>query len=64
MEDSETADEVIEEVLKLTEKYNEVVDQIASLCATKNKDLVKEYFGKPSDTLEGFNQVKTWALIL
>ena len=51
MEDSETADEVIEEVLKLTEKYNEVVDQIASLCATKNKDLVKEYFGKPSDTL-------------
>ena len=62
LEESEKADEVIEEVLRLTEEYDKVVDEIATLCATKNKDTVKEYFGGTKDSLEGFNQVKTWAL--
>ena len=35
---------------------------IASISAKRNKMLVDEYLGKTSDTIEGFNQAKTWGL--
>ena len=39
-----------------------VMEEIASICAQKNKDIIKEHLGSADDGLEGFNQAKTWAL--
>lgn len=32
------------------------------MCADRNKKIVEEYLGKTGDTIEGYNQVKTWAM--
>ena len=39
-----------------------VVEKIAEICADKNKSIVDEYLGKTSDTIEGYNQAKTWSM--
>ena len=39
-----------------------VLEDIASLCAQKNKDIIDEHLGNIDDGMEGFNQAKTWAL--
>ena len=62
LEKNEEILENLEELTDLDGKYEEVIDEISKICATKNKELVEEYLGKNNDTLEGFNQVKTWAL--
>ena len=61
LEKNEEILENLEELTDLDGKYEEVIDEISKICATKNKELVEEYLGKNNDTLEGFNQVKTWA---
>ena len=58
----ETKDDNLDELLELDDKYDEVVDRISTICATKNKELVEKYLGKTKDALEGYNPVKTWAL--
>ena len=62
LEKNEEILENLEELTDLDGKYEEVIDKISKICATKKKELVEEYLGKNNDTLEGFNQVKTWAL--
>ena len=32
------------------------------MCANKNKKIVDEFLGKTDDTIEGYNQAKTWGL--
>ena len=48
------------------ETYNNglenVLEEIADICAQKNKDIVEEYLGNTDDGLEGFNQAKVWTL--
>ena len=48
------------------ESYNDelenVLEEIADICAQKNKDIVEEYLGNTDDGLEGFNQAKVWTL--
>ena len=39
-----------------------VNNEIAKICAEKNKNLVDEYLGKNNDVIEGYGQTKTWAL--
>ena len=41
---------------------DKINEEIAAICAEKNKNLVDEYLGKTNDTIEGFNQAKTWGL--
>ena len=53
-------DDQLEESLE--EELEKVTDEIAKLCAEKNKDTANEYLGKTNDTVEGFNAPKTWAL--
>ena len=52
-------DQSVDELLALDDKYDQLA---ATICASKNKDIVDEYLGKTKDTSEGFNQVKTWSL--
>ena len=40
----------------------QVNDDIAQLCADKNKYLVDEYLGRQNDVIEGYGQAKIWAL--
>ena len=46
----------------LFEELEQVNDNIAQLCADKNKNLVDEYLGRQNDVFEGYGQAKTWAL--
>ena len=46
----------------LKEELENVTDEIAKLCAEKNKETVYEYLGRTKDTSEGFNAPNTWAL--
>jgi hypothetical protein len=62
IENSDNADEGIDELFGLEEEYDDAVDKIATICAQKNKELVEEYLGKTNDTLEGFSQSKVWSL--
>ena len=48
-------------LMQLETEYEEVVDEIANICSEKNKNIVKDYFGKENDD-EPHNQVKTWSL--
>ena len=54
--------ENIDEILNLDEEYDEVVDKISDICASRNKELVDKYLGKTKDAFEGYNPIKTWAL--
>ena len=47
---------------KNRENLESVLEEIAEICAKKNKDTVREYIGQADDGLEGFNQAKTWTL--
>ena len=49
-----------EEINELQVSLDSVNKKIATICAEKNKTLVNEYLGKTNDTIEGFNQAKTW----
>ena len=44
------------------DNLEKVLEDIASICAKKNKDKVDEHLGKNNDGLEGFTQAKTWSL--
>ena len=44
------------------DNLEKVLEEIASLCAQKNKDKVDEHLGKSNDGLEGFTQAKIWSL--
>ena len=46
----------------LIEELEKVNDDIAQLCADKNKTLVDEYLGRKNDVIEAYGQAKTWAL--
>ena len=62
---SEIEDDNLEnifEIFNLDEEYDEVVDRISSICASRNKELVDKYLGKTKDAFEGYNPIKTWAL--
>ena len=43
----------------LKEELENVTDEIAKLCAEKNKETVYEYLGRTKDTSEGFNAPNT-----
>ena len=45
-----------------SDELENVIEDIAAICAQKNKDTIEEYIGMTDDGLEGFNQAKTWAL--
>ena len=47
---------------ELYESLDNINENIATICAQKNKMLVNQYLSKTNDTLEGFNQVKTLGL--
>ena len=51
-----------EEIKYLQELLETVDERIATICANKNKKIVHEYLGKTEDTIEGYNQAKTWGL--
>ena len=55
-------DESDNEYDKMKEELEKVVEEIAGICAKKNKDIIEEYLDNTDDGLEGFNQAKTWAL--
>ena len=57
-----THDDNDEQVEEKTQKLDKVMDDIADICALKNKEIVEEYLGKNDDGLEGYNQAKIWAL--
>ena len=38
------------------------MEKIGDICAEKNKRLVQEHLGKDDNSIDGFNQAKTWAL--
>ena len=46
----------------LLEELEQVNEDIAKICADKNKKLVDEYLGKKNDVIEEYGQAKTWAL--
>ena len=48
--------------VKLHKELEEVNEDIAKICAEKNKNLVNEYLGRTEDVIEGYGQAKTWAL--
>ena len=57
-EDKETLDVI----MRLDKDYQNVVEEIASICAKKNKDLVKDYLGTSTEEDEPHDQLKTWRL--
>ena len=52
----------VDEVIKLNDELEKVSEEISSICAEKNKDLVNEYLGRHNDVIEGYSQAKTWSL--
>ena len=48
--------------VKLDKELEHVNEEIAQICAEKNKKLVDEYLGRTNDVFEGYGQAKTWAL--
>ena len=48
--------------VKLHKELEEVNEDIAKICAEKNKNLVNEYLGRTEHVIEGYGQAKTWAL--
>ena len=54
--------EDLDHVSDLKEEIENTINQISSICASKNKDIVNEYLGKMQDTIEGFSQIKTYNL--
>ena len=41
---------------------DDVNRKISDLCAERNKIIVNEYLGKTDDTIEGYNQARTWSM--
>ena len=62
LENSENNEDLLDDLFELEEEYDETIEKIGNLCATKNKELVNQYLGKSQDTIEGHNQERTWAL--
>ena len=62
LENRENICDYLNELFALEEKYEEVVEKISNICALKNNELVDGYLGRTYDTLEGYNQIKTWAM--
>ena len=54
-EDYELYDDLIEQLETVTE-------QVSQHCSDKNKQIVEDFIGDHDTGLEGFNQIKTWAL--
>ena len=54
--------ETLDVIMKLDKDYQTVVEEIASICAKKNKDLVKDYLGTNTEEDEPHDQLKTWRL--
>ena len=63
LDSEENICENLDELLTLDEKYEAVIEKISNICAMKNKKIVDEYLGKTEDTLEGYNQIKTWNMV-
>ena len=59
---SQAGKEEIELLFNLNNNLEDTSEQIASICATKNKEIVNEYLGKNQDTTEGFSQIRTYNL--
>ena len=50
-------------LMNLEDSYEKVINEIAKVCAERNKDIVKEYLGKVDEKDdEPHNQLKTWRL--
>ena len=47
---------------QLKDELEKVNENIALICADKNKKLVDEYLGRNNDVIEGYNQAKIWVL--
>ena len=59
---SQAEKEDVEKVFNLKKDLEETTEKIASICASKNKDIVDEYLGKNQDFTEGFSQIRTYNL--
>ena len=46
----------------IEDELNEVIEEIANMCAEKNKEITQEHLGQNNDTLEGYNAARTWNL--
>ena len=46
----------------LIEQLEVVTEQISQNCSDKNRQIVEDFIGKSDSGLDGFDQVKTWAL--
>ena len=55
------ANDNLDELMNLEDDYEEVTEEIASVCAQRNRDIVKEYLEQGDDD-EPHNQLKTWRL--
>ena len=51
-----------EEIKHLQDSLENIDEKIANMCANRNKKFVDEFLGKTEDTIEGYNQTKTWGL--
>ena len=47
---------------ELHEELEHVIELISQLCSDKNKKIVEDFIGDFDTGMEGFNQIKTWAL--
>ena len=54
--------EEFDEASELTDELAIVNDKISAFCAEKNRNIVNEYLKDKNDTVEGFNQAKTWSM--
>ena len=54
--------EEFDEATELTDELATVNDKISAICAEKNRNIVNEYLKDKNDTVEGFNQAKTWSM--
>ena len=55
------ANDNLHELMKLEDDYEEVTEEIATVCAQRNRNIVREYL-EQGDEDEPHNQLKTWRL--
>ena len=54
--------EDIQKSVDATEHLEQVLEEIAEICAASNKKIVEEHLSMFGDPLDGYNQTKTWSL--
>ena len=62
MKEAENSDD-LDKWINIEDNYNEVVEEISSMCAERNKKIVNEYFSHDENSEdEPHDQLKTWRL--